>query len=137
MRMLRSKKGMTFIEILVALLIFTLALGPLLNSLLAGLYLIQLTKEQTIAISDLRNMLEDIRATALANMFYIFPESLVDGPVSNSYQSVVGGYALMNEHITVTYVNVRPDLLEIKVNLTWKDRRSNNQNASIYTFKTR
>lgn len=137
MRMLRSNKGMTFIEILVAILIFSLALGPLLNSLLAGLYLIQLSKDQTIAVSDLRNMLEDMRATAFTNMFSLFPNSVVDGPVSNSYQSVVGGYALMDEHITVTYVNVRPDLLEIKVNLIWKDRRSNNQNASIYTFKTR
>lgn len=137
MKVLRRKKGMTFIEILIAVLIFSLALGPLLNSLLAGLYLIQLSKEQTIAISDLRNMLEDMRATAFANMFSLFPESVVDGPVSNSYQSVVGGYALMDQHITVTYVNVRPDLLEIKVNLTWKDKRSNNQNASIYTFKTR
>jgi prepilin-type N-terminal cleavage/methylation domain-containing protein len=137
MKRLRDNKGMTFIEILVALLIFTLALGPLLNSLLAGLYLIQLSKEQTIALSDLRNMLEDMRATSFSRMLSSFPESVVDGPIGNSYQSVVGGYALMNEHIMVNYVNVRQDLLEIKVNLSWKDKRSNDQSASVYTFKTR
>lgn len=130
-------KGMTLIELLIATLVFTIALGALLNSIIVVLYLIDLAKNQTIAISDLRNMMESIRVTAFADTLSLFPNSVVDGPVKNSYRSVIGGYTLYNEHIIVTYANVHSDPLEIKVNLTWADKRGRNHSASVSTFKTR
>jgi len=130
-------KGMTLIELLIATLIFTIALGALLNSMLAVLYLIDLAKDQTIATSDLRNIMEAIRVTPFTNTLSLFPDSVVDGQVNNSYQSIVGGYGLNNEHITVTYADVYSDPLEIKVNLAWADKRSRNHSASVSTFKTR
>jgi prepilin-type N-terminal cleavage/methylation domain-containing protein len=134
---MKRHKGMTLIEILIATLIFTLALGALLNGIMAALYLIDQSRNQTIATNDLRNMMEKIRATSFADMFLLFPDSVADGPGNNRYQTYVGGYSLTNEHITVTYADTLVDPLEIKVNLTWQDKRGRTYNASISTFKTR
>jgi Tfp pilus assembly protein PilV len=134
---IHDTKGMTLVELLIATLVFTIALGALLSSLIAVLYLIDLSKDQTIATYALRNMMEAVRVTPFTDMLSLFPNSVVDGKGNNSYQPIVGGYTLSNEHITVTYVNVYSDPLEIKVNLTWADKRARNHNTSISTFKTR
>ena len=133
----RDVKGMTLVELLIATLVFTIALGALLSSMLTVLYLIDLAKNQTIAISDLRNMMERIRVTVFADTLSLFPNSVVDGQVHNTYQFVVGGYSLNNEHITVTYADIHSDPLEIKVNLTWADKRARNHSTTVSTFKTR
>jgi len=132
-----NAKGMTYVEILIATLLFILAIVSLLNSLTAIVYFISLSGEQTLAISDLRNMMEQIKVTAFANMVGLFPNSVIDGPTGNYYQAVVGGYTLNNEHIVVTYRNTNTDPLEIRLSLTWQDRRNHNQNLAISTFKTR
>lgn len=132
-----NNKGTTLIEILIATFVFTVAVGALLNSLTAVLYLIDLSKDQTIANSDLRNMMERIKVTSFADMLWFFPDSVVEGPAYNSYQSIVGGYILNNEHINVTYANPFSDPLEIEVSLNWQDKRGRSHNRSISTFKTR
>jgi prepilin-type N-terminal cleavage/methylation domain-containing protein len=133
----RGNKGMTLIEILIAALVFTLAFGALLSSLTATVQLIDLAKARSIAVSDLRDMMEKIRATPFADMLSLFPDSLVDGPAYNSYQSIVGGYDLNSEQITVTYADAGSDPLEIRVDLSWQDARGRTYNISLSTFKTR
>jgi Tfp pilus assembly protein PilV len=132
-----NKKGTTLIEILVATLVFVVALGALLSSITALLYLVDLSKEQTIAVGDSRNMMEKIRATAFADMQTQFPNAVIDGPSARSYSTVLGGYALSSEHITVTYANINSDPLEIKVSVSWQDKRRRGRNVSSSTFKTR
>jgi len=135
--MLRNTKGMTLVEVLVATLVFTMALGALLSSILTILYFIDISKAQTIAITDLRNVMERIRATPFANTVSSFPDNIADGPLGNPYQTIVGGYTLNNEHIRATYANTHSDPLEIKVTLTWQDKRGRPYNTAISTFKTR
>jgi hypothetical protein len=132
-----DNRGLTLVEILIAMFVFTLALAALLSSIVAVLYLIDLSKDFTVAYSDIRNMMEDIRTTPFANMLSLFPDGLVDGPVSNRYSDLVGGYLLGNEHITVTYADVTSDPLEVKVILTWQDKHARTQTASASTFKAR
>jgi Tfp pilus assembly protein PilV len=134
---IRNHKAMTLIEMLIATLVFTLALGALLSSLNAALHLIDLARGRTIATSDLRDMMEEIRVSPFANMLMLFPDSVVDGPVGNSYQSVVGGYDLRNQHITVTYADVNSDPLEIRVDSSWEDMQGHACSAWLSTFKTR
>ena len=128
---------MTFIEILISTFVFTLTLAALLQSLTMSLYLTDLAKERNIAVYDLRDMMEEIRATPFANMVALFPNSLPDGPVGNPYASIVGGYMLQNEQITVSYVDVNSDPIEIEVDLTWQDRRGRNHSISGFSFKTK
>ena len=133
----KHAKGMTLVELMIATFIFVLALGALLNSVWAVLYLIDLSRDQTIATTDLRNMMEAIRVTAFADTLSFFPDAVVDGPINNNYASLVGGYSLNNEHITVSYADTHTDPLEMRVNLVWQDKRTRNHNAFVSTFKTR
>ncbi|MFC1703353.1 prepilin-type N-terminal cleavage/methylation domain-containing protein [Candidatus Omnitrophota bacterium] len=134
---LKNAKGMTLVEILVAAFIFAIALGPLLQSLTGELFLIDLAKGQTRAIFDSRNMMEAIKVTPFANMTTLFEDGTVDGPAANRYDSLVGGYSLPGEHITVTYADIATDPLEIEVEVAWQDRRGQVRSVSAFTFKTR
>lgn len=132
-----GNRGLSLLEILFATLIFVLALAALMNGIIAALYLINLSQDQTLANTDLTNMMEWIKTTPFNDMMRLFPDSLADGPATNSYPFYLGGYSLNNEHITVTYADLDSDPLEIKVNLSWQDSRGRNYNISAYTFKTR
>lgn len=134
---MKKNQGTTLIEILVATLVFTVALGALLSAITASLYLVDLSREQAIAVSDLRNIMERIRATAFNNIVVQFPDADVDGPAGNSYSSIVGGYRLNNQSMTVTYPDVNSDPLEIRVRLAWQDKRGRAQSVAASTFRTR
>jgi len=122
-----NNKSMSLVEILVAMFVFTIALGALLNCILSIIYLLDVSKETTIAVSDSRTMMERIRATPFSNIPANFPDSVADGVGGNSYQNILGSYTLKNEHITVTYANVNADPLEIKIEVTWRDKRGRNR----------
>lgn len=133
----RNQQGMTLTEILIAALVFTLALAALLSSISYVLYLIDISKDETMANCDLKNMMERIKVTPFADTLSLFPNGVVDGPVSNSYQTAIGGYSLNGEHISVTYANVNSDPLEIKADLTWQDKHNRSHSVSLSTFKAR
>ena len=133
----RTDKGITFIEILVATLVFTLALASVLGSMVSIADLIDLARDTTIATTDLKNMMERMRATPFALIIPNFPNGMTDGPGPNRYPPLVGGYQLTSEHITVTYANPNAQPLEIKITLTWLDKKGHSRNASMSTFKTR
>jgi len=109
----RTDKGITFIEILVATLVFTLALASVLGSMVS------------------------IAATPFALILPDFPNGMTDGPAVNPYAPLVGGYQLTGEHITATYANPNAQPLEIEITLTWLDKKGRSRNASMSTFKTR
>jgi len=134
---IKSNKGMTLFEILVATLVFVMALGALLSSLTGVLYLISQAKDETMAVSDLKNIAERIRATSFNNVPTSFPNGTQDGPAFNSYPVIVGGYTLDSEHITVTYPNAGADPLEIRITATWQGRYGRAYNTALSTFKTR
>ncbi len=132
-----KNRGSTLIELLIATLIFSVALGALLSSLVAIVNVIDLSRERTIATADLRNMLERIRSAPFSSLLTNFPNGLADGPVSNPYVNITGGYQLIDEHITVNYANPNVDPLEIQVVETWKNKKGHAYNAALSTFKTR
>jgi type II secretory pathway pseudopilin PulG len=134
---IRAVKGVTLFELLIATFVFTIALAGLLSSLMAILDLIDATKEETIATTDSRNMMERIRATAFDNMVLLFPDGVADGPVTNPYQNIAGNYSLNSEHITVTYSDVNSDPLEVRIKVSWLDKHARAYNTSMSTFKTR
>ncbi len=130
-------RGMTLVEVLVATLILALAVGGLVQGLIAIMETIDLARDQSQATTDLRSMLERIRATPFDFLTTQFPDSIVNGPVSSPYTGIVGTYMLRQENITVTYANATTDPLEINVALAWQDKRSRPRAASMATFRTR
>ena len=146
-----NNKGFSLIEMLVVLVLSVIAIVALLYSLISTFPLTELAREQTIAVSHLRNMMEEIRSTSFDHILGpsagfpngLFPQGVIDGPPDPNnpgftlYQTIVGGYALAGEQITINYANPNADPLEINVALAWQDRRGRNFNASVSTFKTR
>lgn len=130
-------QGMTLVEILIAVLVFSVALGALLSCLATIVDLIDISRDQTTANTDLKNMLEQIRATPFDSLTAKFTNGFTDGPASNNYTNLVGGYTLRNEHITVSYANPNTDPLEIKVLAAWQNKKGRAFNTSISTFRTR
>jgi len=89
-----SAKGMSLIEVLIATLLFSLALGALLGSISAMVDLIDLAKDKTQAVTDLKNILEKMKVTPYDHLTTNFPNGLTDGPGTNPYSSIVGGFGL-------------------------------------------
>jgi prepilin-type N-terminal cleavage/methylation domain-containing protein len=133
----QAQKGMTLVEILIAALIFSLALGALLKSMGSIIEVIDLARDKSQAVADLRSVLEHMRATPFDLLTARFPNGTQDGTAINNYTAIVGGYKLASEHITVSYVDPNTDPLEIKTMLSWQDKRARTRNASLSTFRTR
>ncbi len=134
---MKRRKGTTLVELMIATLIFTIALAGLLNALLAALTLIQSSKDTTVAIADLGNILERMRATPFNSLTTDFPDADADGASDTEYADIVGGYTLEEEHITIAYVNVADDPLEINAQITWESKQGRQFSIEATTSRTR
>jgi len=133
-----GSKGTTLVEIMIAALVFSLALGALLNSLTSIVDIIDISRDKTQAVVDTRNMMERVRATPFDTLTTRFPNGTVNGPLANPYQAIVGGaYALRGENITVTYINLTSDPLELTVRLGWLSKKGTPFHMAASTFRTR
>jgi len=132
-----KKSGMTLVEVLIATLIFSIALGVLLSSIGALVDLLDLAQDSSQATGDLKIMMERLRATPFDAITTRFTNGVTDGPVTNPYITIVGGYNLRNEHLIVSYANPNTDPLEILVMATWQDKKGRAFNTTMSTFRTR
>ena len=133
----RHCRGVTLVEVLVATLIFSLALTALLGSMIAINDLLDLNRDRSQATLDLRSMMERIRATPFSDITTHFPNGTLDGSITWPYTGIIGTATLRAEHITVTFANLNVDPLEIKTTLTWLDKKGRSRNASMATFRTK
>jgi len=133
----RFKRGTTLVEVLVALLVFSVALGGLVSSLLNIMEVIDLARDTSQATADLRSMLERIRATPFDDILARFPNGTANGPALYPYTDILGNYTISNESVVVTYANTTTDPLEIHVALSWQDKRGRTRSTSMATYRTR
>jgi Tfp pilus assembly protein PilV len=138
--MMKNSKGMSLIDLLVSILILAITSAAFLGILLTALNFIDSAKEQTIAVYDLRDMMESIRSTRttpFSTMLTNYPNGIQDGPGARPYTTVVGNYTLRSEHITVTYPNTAAEPLEVRVTVTWQDKFGRSLSTAMSTFKSR
>jgi Tfp pilus assembly protein PilV len=129
-----SKRGITLIEVLLAVFILMVAGGGILSSYLSSHQLSEHATDTMIAVKDLEDLLERIHATPFTNLTAAFPNGVVNGP-ANSYPGIVGGYALANEQITVTYTSQTAGRIEMLATVTWLSR-GRPRTASLATVRT-
>jgi Tfp pilus assembly protein PilV len=132
-----DSSGVSFIEILISTAIVVAVSLAIIETFLVNLNASEMNKGNTVALMHLSNMMERIKATPFSDMLTRFPSADVDGPVTNDYAAVVGGYTLDNEHITVTYVNPAADPLEMTVSLGWRYARTLDRANILVTKRTR
>jgi prepilin-type N-terminal cleavage/methylation domain-containing protein len=136
MRKIRNK-GMTLVEVLIAAMVLSMAAGAILSSMNAVLEIIDAARDRTQATSDLRTMLERVKATPFDNLIARFPNGTVDNSGNDTYSGIVGSYVLTNQHIVVTYPDPNAEPLEVSVVLSWQDKRGRSKNASMHTYRAR
>lgn len=136
MRIRGVEKGITLVEILLAVTILVFVTVAIIQLYLSNLGLSEIAKDETIAMAHLTNMMEAIKCTPFSNIVVDFPNGVADGTAGNNYATVVGGYTLTNEHIIVSYVNPGSDPLEITASLSWQDRRGASRTGYLVTKRT-
>lgn len=118
--------GLTLVELLLALV--TLVVGGvwLLGAYQASIHLTEVSRQSSIAMSDLDDLLERIQATPFAQLAADFPDGAVNGVVGagpDRYGAVIGGYGLASEQITVTHTpSAAADPRELVVQVSWTHR---------------
>ena len=128
--------GTSLVEILLGLVLFVIAGVGILGAHLAMSSLADATTHTMRAVSDLQNLAEHIHATDFVDVAATFPAGVADGGGAKPYATLLGGYSLSGEQITVTYPNQTADRLEILITLNWVER-SRNRNAVFSTIRTR
>ena len=120
------RRGMTFVELLLAMGVLVVSGVWLLGAYQSSLRLTEAAQQTKVALNDLRDMMERIKTTPFSRLDDDFPSGAPDGIVgagANRYAAVVGGYSLPTERITVTH---RPDAAadprEMVVEVTWTNR---------------
>ncbi|MFC1593853.1 hypothetical protein ACFL38_00825, partial [Candidatus Omnitrophota bacterium] len=87
-----------------------------------GMRFVQLAREQTIAQSHAKTMIEAIYHAASEGLDIsdIFESGTPDGNAPNLYSDIVGGYSLTDEHITVTHFDDPTlELYDLSVTVEW------------------
>ena len=130
-----NSRGMTLIEILLALIIFVVASGGILGSYLASHWLSEHSTDTMRAVSDLEDLVERIYATDFGDLQTAFPAGIPNGGGGDPYRAIVGGYSLQDEQITVTYPSRTVDRMEILVTVNWTSR-GRARTARLSTLRT-
>ncbi len=109
-----KNRGSTLIELLIATLIFSVALGALLSSLVAIVNVIDLSRERTIATADLRNMLERIRSAPFSSLLTIFPMAWQTARFQILMSISQAGISLL--------MNILPSITQIPMLIPWRSK---------------
>lgn len=122
----RHRRGVLLIEILFAIGILLVAAVWLLVAYHSSMQVSELGQQTSVALDDLKDMMERIKATPFNSLTNNFPNGAVNGVVGlgpEQYGVIIGGYTLTSEQITVTHQpGTNADPREMIVRVTWVNR---------------
>ena len=131
----RNSKGFTFIEILIALLVLTVAVAAVFEAHRQLNRFSEINRQQNTALDHLQSMMEMIQAQAFANLATNFPAGVANKGSAPSYNDIVGGLTLTNEQITVTYPTATAILREVVVTVQWNGPEGRLFTRSLSTMR--
>ena len=119
----RRTDGMTLVEMLIAISAVVLGAVWLLGAYHSSMQLTRVSQDGSMAVNDLRDMMERIKTTPFAQLDDVFPDGVANGAGGAPYSNMIGGYTLQNEQITVTHSpNIAANPRELIVRLTWTNQ---------------
>lgn len=136
MRLKRAQKpsaGMTLVELMLAVTIFTVVLGATAHALISY-YVALKTQEERVAASQhcvtVINMMRETRRTAEGE----FPDTVVEAYPPDT--AVPGVSGLRNEQVVVAYEDIDANPLHVTVRSTWRDLRNRPITLAVSTYLT-
>ena len=120
----QESAGVTLVELLLAIAVLLIAGVGLIGSYHSALHLTEISQQASLAVNDLKDIMERIKTTPFTQLQANFPSGVADGPGgAAAYTNVVGGYTLNTEQITVTHnPSTVADPRELVVQITWTNR---------------
>ena len=122
----RCWSGFVLLEALLAVGVLIISAVWLMAAYHSALHLTEVAQQTLLALDDLKDMMERIKATSFSQLNTNFPNGAVNGvvgPGPDKYGAVVGGYGLTNEQITVVHQpSTGADPKELVVQLSWTNR---------------
>jgi type II secretory pathway pseudopilin PulG len=119
-------RGVTLVELLLAVTVVIISSVSLMVAYQSALHLTEVSQQSNLALNDLRAMMERIKTTPFTALNARFPTGAINGVVGagpDQYTGVVGGYALSGEQITVTLApSTAADPRELVVQVQWTNR---------------
>ncbi len=121
-----SRRALTLVELLLALLVLTVAGVGILGAYQHALHLTEVSEQSGLALNDLKDMMEKIKSTPFTQLTAVFPDGAVNGIVGggpDQYSAIVGGYSLVQEEITISHEpSPAADPREFIVEIAWTNR---------------
>ena len=118
--------GFTLVEVVFALMVVVIAGVWLMMAYQSSLHLSEVSQQASMALNDVRSMMERIKTTPFTALNASFPNGAVNGVIGagpDLYTGVVGGYGLSVEQITVTHSpSTGADPRELIVQVQWTNR---------------
>lgn len=131
--------GFVLVDVLFAIGVIVVAGVWILAAYGSALATTEVAQQTSVALDDLKDMMEKIKSTAFSQLTANFPNGAVNGivaPAGDKYGAVVGGYGLTNERITVTHQpGTAADPRELVVTVTWTNRGRTHQ-RSVTTIRS-
>ena len=122
----RPVRGFTLVEVLFAIVVVVVSGVWLMVAYQSALHLAEVSQQSTMALNDIRSMMERIKTTPFTALNASFPTGAINGVVGvgpDLYTGVVGGYGLNTEQITVTHSpSTAADPRELVVQVQWTNR---------------
>lgn len=116
----RPRSGMTLVELLIGVAILLVSSLSLLAAYRYALELSEVAHQSAVAVNDIKDMLERIKTTSVANLQTDFPNGVANAA---AYTTIVGGLTLSGEQITTTHSpSITADPRELSVQVTWTNR---------------
>ncbi|MBI4598158.1 MAG: hypothetical protein HY737_07160 [Candidatus Omnitrophica bacterium] len=114
------RRGMTFIELLVAIVVMIIAGVWLLGAYHASLQLTEVSQQTSVALSDAKDIMERIKSTPFLALSASFPDGVAGGGAPDTYGAIIGGYSLSGEQVTVRHQpSAVADPRELIVDVSW------------------
>jgi prepilin-type N-terminal cleavage/methylation domain-containing protein len=88
-------QGFTLLELVIAIVIFTVAVGALARSLMGGFALGESTKDRVLAMSAIENTVAKVSAEDFTTAFYHYNSNAADDPLGAG-SSVGSGFAILS-----------------------------------------
>ncbi len=143
-----SRAGFTMVELIIALLIFIIAVGSAFATFQASAQLTESARDRMVALQDASSVLEEIKALALQNVMTTLPAQLSSGQFnsqlrtfdSNGNATGQSVPALTTEQITLTsnpqIINANTTLVTFTVTVSWAEARGRQSSLSLTTQRS-